>query len=104
MLGVYEWEKAAKRPVLLTIEMHIIDDKAAASDDMKDAVDYDIISQRVADRLMASSYNLIERLVADIGTFILSLDARIAKVSVEADKPGAIKNAESVSVRAEFAR
>ena len=104
ILGVYDWEKTAQRPVVLNIEMQVVDDGAAASDNIEDAADYDKVSQRIIERLQSSSYNLIERLVADVGALILSLDQRIAKVTVEADKPGAIQSARSVSVRQEFSR
>jgi len=103
ILGIYDWEKKAKRPVVLNIEMHIVDGKAGDSDAIEDAVDYAMIEQRIIERVEAASYNLIEKLVADIGAFILSLDKRIAKVAVEADKPGALAHARSVSVSAEFA-
>jgi len=98
MLGVYDWEKKAKRPVILNIELHIAEGKAGDSDDINDAVDYAMLEQHVIERLEASSYNLIEKLAADIGRFILSLDKRITKVVIEADKPGALKQADSVSV------
>jgi len=97
-LGVFDWEKEAKRRVVLNITLHIADDRAGGSDDLKDAVDYNLIEQRVTKRLDAASYNLIERLVVDMAGFILSLDSRIAKIFIEADKPGALRQSDSVSV------
>ena len=102
VLGVFDWEKRAKRIVILNIELHIHSSKAGDSDDMQDAVDYAMLEENVINRLEASHYNLIERLVTDIGQLILSLDKRIAKVTVEADKPGALRVARSVSVSALF--
>jgi len=104
ILGVYDWEKKSKRPVIMNIEMHVTEGKAGKSDAIVDAVDYDKIEQSIMGLLDKASYNLIEKLVTDIGTLILSLDSRIAKVSVEADKPGALKKSRSVSIRAEFNR
>jgi len=102
MLGVYDWEKLAKRTVVLNIEMHVETDKAGVSDDMKDTVDYAMIEDEIVKQLEASSYNLIEKLVNDIGKVVLSLDKRIKSVQVEADKPGALKMARSVSVTGIF--
>lgn len=103
-LGVYDWEKEAKRPVVLTIALQIADSKAGDSDAMDDAVDYAMVEERVIQRLEGMSYQLIEKLVTDIGQLILSLDSRIGSVHLEADKPGALRQAESVSVSAEFTR
>lgn len=103
-LGVFDWEKQAKRLVVLNIELHIDEDRAGASDAMKDAVDYAMLEERLLARLEASSFNLIERLVTDTGKFILSLDKRIARAVVEADKPGALRMARSVSISAVFNR
>jgi len=102
ILGIFDWEKKAKRPVILTIELHLEKSKAGDSDDMSDAVDYAMLEENIIKRLEASNYNLIERLVTDIGQLILSLDKRILKVTVEADKPGALKQARSISISATF--
>jgi 7,8-dihydroneopterin aldolase/epimerase/oxygenase len=98
-LGVYDWEQKRKRPVILGIEMQVTDGRAEESDQIKDTIDYAMIEQKVVERLSGHSYQLIERLVKDIGEFILSLDTRIDSVSIEADKPGALKHAKSVAVR-----
>ena len=104
LLGVYDWEKENKRDMIFTIEIHASTENASASDDIKDAVDYALIEERILKHVDTSSYNLIEALVADIGRLILALDQRITRVHVEADKPGALRQARSVSVSAEFRR
>jgi FolB domain-containing protein len=98
ILGVYDREKMAKRRVVLNIELQIEGCRGGSSDAINDAVDYDIIEERVMQRMENASYNLIERLVTDIAEFIFTLDTRIARISIEADKPGALRQAESVSV------
>jgi len=102
ILGVYDWERAEKRPVLLNIELYVSCDNAGKSDELKDAVDYAVLEQKVVEHLSSSSYNLLEKLVYSVGELLLSLDKRIAKVIVEADKIGALKQARSVSVSAEL--
>lgn len=98
ILGVYEWEKRQKREVILNISAHLDDTGAGDSDDMADSVDYAMVEEQVVRRLESGSYNLIEKLVKDVGALILSLDKRISSVKIEADKPGALKQADSVSV------
>ena len=98
LLGVYDWEKQAPRLVILNIEMDVAPTSAAQTDDLKDAVDYATIETEVLQLLEQNSYQLLEKLVSDVGKLILSLDSRITRVSVEADKPGALRMSRSVSV------
>ena len=104
LLGVYDWEKEARRQVILNLDIEVDADKASVSDDMKDAVDYAMIEQKIIVHLASASYDLIEKLVADIGQLVLASDKRIASVRVEADKPGALRQARSVSISGFFKR
>ena len=101
-IGVYDWEKHAKRLIILNISLHISCDEAGKSDYINDCVDYAVLEQKILSHLSNSSYNLLEKLVADVGNLLLALDKRITKVSVEADKIGALRQAKSVSISAEF--
>lgn len=101
-LGVYDWEQAAKRSVLLNIELSVDCDEAGWSDDIKDAVDYAVLEEKIISHLENSSYFLLEKLVADIGNLLLLMDSRIKKVKIEAEKAGALRQAKSVSVLTEF--
>ena len=101
-LGVYEWEREAKRLITLNIELHVSCDEAGKSDNINDAVDYAVLEQKILSHLSNSTYNLLEKLVAEVGNLLLATDTRISKVIVEADKTGALKQAKSVSISAEF--
>jgi dihydroneopterin aldolase len=103
-LGVYDWEKQARRLVILNIELKAEESGAAASDALCDAVDYAQLETRVLAYLENHSFQLLERLVAEVAALLLSVDRRIAWVRVEADKPGALRLARSVSVSAERVR
>jgi FolB domain-containing protein len=102
MLGVYGWEREQKRQVFLNIELHIDSGAACKSDALIDAVDYAILEEKIIHHLENSEYNLLEKLVADVGNLLLAQDSRIKKAIVEVDKSGALKYARSVSVCAEF--
>lgn len=102
VLGVYDEEKNTARPVVLNIAITADTKSASYTDKLEDAVDYALIEQKVVQRLEASAYGLIETLISDIGAMILSLDKRIASVEIEADKPGALAHADSVSVESKF--
>lgn len=97
ILGIYEHEQQALREVIINITMEFDGTKAAVSDNIADTIDYDIIETNIIERLKNSRYGLIERLVAEIAA-IVKQDNRIINVEVAVDKPGALKNSESVSV------
>lgn len=98
ILGAYDWEKGAKRPIILNLAIYVKGSDAGISDALEDAVDYALIEELILGKLFSASYQLIEALVSDIGALILSRDPRITKVEIEADKPGALKHARSVAV------
>lgn len=104
VLGIYEWEKAARRLVIFNIEIQVEDDKAFTSDAIQDAVDYSLIEDQLVSNLAGKQYNLIEKMVADTARLIFSLDNRIVNIMVEADKPGALRQADSVAVACSFSR
>lgn len=97
-LGVYDWEKQAPRQVILNAELHVKDTGAGTSDNVADTIDYALIETRILDHLAQNSFQLVERLVTETARLILSLDNRITRVTLEADKPGALRHARSVSV------
>ena len=98
-LGVYEWEIAKKREVIINIELEFDGRAAAQSDDMKDTIDYSEIEQHILDYLYNNRFDLIEAVASRLADHIME-DARISRV----DKPGALRFAESVSAVYEKSR
>jgi FolB domain-containing protein len=103
-LGIYDWEQKRKRPIILNLAIEIHAERASQSDNIEDTLDYDLIERTILGLLENTSYKLIEKLIADVAERVLSLDTRIANVMVEADKPGALTAARSVSIAATFHR
>ena len=103
-LGIYDWEKQAPRLVILNIELQVNTPTAAHTDNIADAVDYATLESVIITHLENNRYELIERLVADVASLILSQDPRITKVILEADKPGALNHSRSVSISATFSQ
>lgn len=99
-LGIYDWEKEAPRLVVLNVSLEVAAPQAATTDDMQHSVDYATIESAIVSHLKGASFQLLERLVTEVGQLVLALDERIRTVTVEADKPGALRQARSVSVSA----
>ena len=97
LVGVFEWERLAKRPLRIDLELACNLGAAAASDRLEDTVDYGALVARVRERCAASSYRLIEALAGEIATVCLD-DARVESVGVTVRKPGAVAGVGEVSV------
>ena len=103
VVGVFEWERIAKRPLRIDLELTCDLAAAAASDRLEDTLDYGALVARVRERCAASSYRLIEALAGDIASTCLE-DARVESVGVTVRKPGAVAGVGEVSVVLERTR
>ena len=70
-LGVYEWEQEKPQPIWIDLELSIDATRAAASDDVRDAVDYAALVAAVRDLAQAKPYRLLETLTEAIAGLVL---------------------------------
>ena len=78
--------------------------RAAASDDIADAVDYKTTTKRIIEHVEASSDLLVEKLVTDIAQMVLEMNPIVQKVQVRVEKPTALRFAQSVGIEIERTR
>ena len=97
IIGVFDWEKKQERDLFINLEMQINASQAIQSDNIQDTLDYDTISKTIIQETAKTRFDLIEKLAAHLLDIIMQ-DERIIYSKIEIDKPGAIKQAESVSV------
>lgn len=100
-LGVYEWEKHGARDVVVQLEIDYDSGQSFASDAIEDTLDYAMLERRVIDVAQAKHYNLVETLVVAIGKAALAMP-RVREVTVEVEKPGALKHAQGITIRETF--
>ena len=62
VIGIYDWEKKIKQPVILDLEMGSDVAKAAATDRIEDALNYKDISKRLKQFVSESRFELVETL------------------------------------------
>jgi dihydroneopterin aldolase len=62
VIGVYAWEREIRQTLIFDLEMAVDLERAAASDDIADAVDYKAVSDRLRAFVGASGYRLVETL------------------------------------------
>ena len=84
-VGVPDAERAQPQRLLLTIEMQRDFTRAAASDDLRETIDYYAVSRRLLTFGEGRSWKLIEKLAADIAALVLA-DFGAEAVSVEVKK------------------
>ena len=92
VIGVYEFEHEAPQPLLIDLELTTDFSAAFASDDLKDALDYDAISQQVRAYCEQSRFALLEALTGGIIRLLFENTA-ISQVAVRIRKPQALKGA-----------
>ena len=96
-IGINEQERRNRQDVLINITLHADTRAAGASDDIEDAVNYRTITKQVIKRVEESSFNLVEKMAAEIAAICLG-DLRVEAADVQVEKPGALRFARSVGV------
>jgi 7,8-dihydroneopterin aldolase/epimerase/oxygenase len=86
--GVFEHEKRDGQTFRVDLTLHTSTHLAAASDDLRDTIDYGALAQAVVQEIEAGPYDLIEKLAGVIAERVLS-EFSPAAVSVSVHKPQA---------------
>lgn len=89
-LGVFPEERRAPREVIVDVELELPLGKAAASDDLKDTVDWGDLVTRLRKTAEASSFKLAEALAGALLSECLR-DDRVLKATVKVVKPNAME-------------
>lgn len=103
IIGIHAWERDLPRPLIFAIEMGADMRDAAASDSMRDAIDYDGASQlvrRIAKELQPA---LLETLAERISRELFAaFPIRSLKLAIA--KPGAVAGVRDVGIEIERVR
>jgi len=97
IIGVHDWEREREQLVIVNVELEFDGTRAAESDRIADTVDYKAIKTAILDEVEKSSFLLLEKLASYILGIVMR-DERVTAVTVEVDKPHALRFADSVSV------
>lgn len=97
LIGVYDWEREAKQPIIVDITMQLDLSRAADSDDVADTIDYAQAAQKLADVADKSEFQLLEALA---GHMIQAMfDAYpVLHITLRLTKPNILDNAQQVAV------
>lgn len=103
VIGIYDWERTIRQPVVFDIEMAFDNRVPAASDNIADTLDYKAVSKRLIGFVSESSFGLVETLAERCCAIILD-EFGVSHVKLKLSKIGAVRGAKAVGVMLERAR
>ena len=100
VIGVHADERRTRQDIFLDLELDIDFERAAGSDEVKDTVDYDQLSQAMIDLATEGEFRLIETYAERAANYLLERFAA-KRALVQVKKPGAVVGADHALVRVE---
>ena len=100
LIGIYDWERRIRQPLVFDIEMAFDNRIPAASDAIGDTLNYTAVSKRVVQYVSESDFGLVETLAERVAAIILE-EFGVQRVRLKLSKPGAVRGARAVGVMIE---
>lgn len=97
VIGIYEWERKTRQTIVFDIEMSADIAKAAATDEIRDTLDYKAVSKRLIQFVGESSFQLVETLAERCAQLIRE-ELGVRWVRLTLNKAGAVRGADAVGV------
>jgi dihydroneopterin aldolase len=97
IIGTLPRERKKKQPVVIDLEFPAPVRKAAKRDDLKDALNYKKIAERVTAFTSLGRFYLIETLAERLARMLLR-EFKLRNILLRISKPNAVRNAKSVGV------
>jgi dihydroneopterin aldolase len=103
VIGIFDWEREIRQTVVLDIEMAADVARAAATDNIEDALDYKALGKRIIGFVEESRFELVETLAERI-TEIIRGEFGVPWVRLQLNKEGALRGSRDVGVIIERGR
>lgn len=103
LIGIYDWERRIRQPLLFDLEMAFDNRRPAASDAIADTLDYKAVSKRLIAFVSQSEFGLVETLAERCAELVLR-EFDVGHVRLKLSKPGAVRGARAVGVVIERTR
>jgi len=97
IIGTHEEERRQAQDVLINLTLFTDTRRAGQTDDLADTVNYQTLTDRLAEHVEGSHYFLLEALAASIAHLCLA-ESGVKRVIVQVEKPGALRRARSAGV------
>lgn len=97
IIGIYDWEREIRQTVSLDLEMAADNRKAAATDQIDDALNYKAVAKRLIQFVGESEFQLVETLAERIAEIVLD-EFDVEWLRLKLGKPGAVTGSREVGV------
>lgn len=98
IIGLYDWERTLKRPLIFDLELAADLRPAGISDAMEDSVDYAAIREIVREVSHTLQPKLLETLGEAVSKALFAAFPTVQTLRLVIDKPGAIPDVKGVGV------
>jgi FolB domain-containing protein len=98
IIGINPDERVNEQDICINVVMWADTTRPGQTDDIDDAVNYRTVTKQIIAHVSGGEPMLVERLVSEIADICLE-DARIERVEVSVDKPGALRHARTVGIK-----
>lgn len=92
VIGVYDWERNIRQPLIIDLDMGWDISAAASNDDLDATLNYAAVSQRIIQFVTASSFGLVETLAERLAELIIE-EFGVPWLRLRINKPGAVPEA-----------
>lgn len=96
-IGIFDWERRIRQTIGIDLEMASDVRKAAATDEIGDALDYKKVAKRIIAFVEAAEYQLVETLAEAIAKIVTD-EFSVPWVRVSVNKQGAVRGAAGVGI------
>ena len=100
LIGIYDWERRIRQPLVFDIEMAFDNRSPAATDAIADTLNYKAVSNRIVEYVSQSSFELVETLAERVAQIVIT-EFGVQRVRLKLSKPGAVRGARAVGVMIE---
>lgn len=97
VIGVHDWERAIRQTVIIDLEIGTDIRAAAASDSLRDALDYKVVADRIQAFAAQQTFGLVETLAERLSAILLN-EFGVAWLRLRVDKSRALRDAAGVGV------
>lgn len=99
LIGVYDWERTARRPLVLDLDLEVDLSAAAHSDAVGDTIHYGEVTAAVEDVVAMEAPLLLERLAEQVLRRLFDEFAALKAVTLTVHKPDILPQVQDVSIR-----
>lgn len=98
LIGVYDWERTARRALSVDLTLEVDLAQAAASDDVNDTIDYARVAETLEHVALNSEFFLLEALAGAMLDALFA-DFAVQGATLKLSKPDILPGAENVAIQ-----